>query len=129
MKSRININVIVAVSITVLVIFHSIVYLYLNDYILRKFLTDPDPEKLVISAISKHKLDAYNDDWIKKMEEKYRQENERIRKICNEHRTEPLFDSANNDKIQKEIELKMSIMIDVKHLLAYCLNAKVASYF
>ena len=124
MGSGINIRVIISVLMG-LVIFHSMCYLYINNYLRMVFAA----EKQLTSSISKPIMDGYTDDWIKKMEEKYRHENERIRKICNEHRTEPLFDSANNDKIQKEIELKMSIMIDVKHRLAYCLNAKVASYF
>ena len=122
MKSRINIYIIVAVSL-VLVIFPSIFYLYINNH-LRKVLA-PDPEKFLISAISKYEMDSYNEDWIKKMEEKYRQEKERIRNVCKEYRAQPLFDSKNNDEIQKEIVKYM--VIDVKHGLNWCVNAKVTS--
>ena len=126
MKSTINIRVITTVSMG-LVIFTSIFYLYIYDYLREAFI----PEKYLGSAISKLKTDAYNEDWIKKMEEKYRRENERIRKICNKHRAAPFFDSNNNDEIQKSIvmDVHTGFVIDVTHRLAYCPNGKVAMYF
>ena len=126
MESTINIRVIITASMA-LVIFLSICYLYIDEY-LRKVFTI---EKHLRPAISKLKMDAYNEHWIKKMEEKYRQDNERIRKICNEHRTESLFSSNNNDEIHKSIVMQMDdgFVIDVTHRLAYCPNGKVAMYF
>ena len=121
-KSRINIRVIMNVSMG-LVIFHSICYLYISRYSKKGSAT----EKHLIPEISKVKMDAYDDDWIKKMEEKYRKDNERIRKVCNKYRTVPLFASNNSDEIHKSIVMHMPI--DVTHRLAHCPNGKVATYF
>ena len=121
-KSRIKIRVVIPVSVG-LVIFHSICYVYINYYLRKVFTT----EKHLNPEICKLKVDAYNDDWIREMEEKYRLDNERIRKICNEHTTEPFFASNNNDEIHKAIVGHMPI--DVTHHLAYCSNGKVAIYF
>ena len=120
--SRINIREIITVSMGIL-ISYSMCYLYFNYYLNKVFTTS----KHFRPAISKLKTDAYTDDWIKKMEEKYRQDNKRIRKICNEHRIEPLFASNNNDKKNKAIVMHWPI--DVTHRLAYCGNGKVAIYF
>ena len=122
MGSGINIRVIISVLMG-LVIFHSMCYLYINNYLRMVFAA----EKQLTSSISKPIMDGYTDDWIKKMEEKHRQENERIRNVCKEYRTQPFFDSKNNDEIQKNIV--MSMVIDVKHRLNWCSTAKVTSYF
>ena len=60
-------------------------------------------------------------DWIKKMEEKYRQTNERIRKICKEYGVKSTF-----YKIYKQ-NIVNNMVVDVKHRLSYCPNAKVTS--
>ena len=132
-ESGINFRLVIAVSMCLLM-FPSIRYLYINDN-LRKVFT---AETHWIPAIYKPKIDSYKDtqynikrsspsagtkEWIKTMEEKYRQENERIRKICNKHRGKPLFDFKKNDKIRQVIVNDM--WFDVKHRLAYCPNSKV----
>ena len=71
---------------------------------------------------------TFQHDWIKKMEEKYRKDNERIRKICDEHRAKLSFEFNNNDKINEENAIK-NMVVDVKHRLAYCRNAKVKCLF
>ena len=65
MGSGINIRVIISVLMG-LVIFHSICYLYINNYLRMVFAA----EKQLTSSISKPIMDGYTDDWIKKMEDK-----------------------------------------------------------
>jgi hypothetical protein len=63
-------------------------------------------------------------DWMKKMEEKYEKRNERIRKVCEEYRTNiPSQFGSNDTYIQRNIVKNM--MVDVKHRLAYCRHGKV----
>ena len=73
-------------------------------------------------------LTAFQQDWIKEMEEKYHKDNERIRKICNDHRATLSFEFNNNDKINEENAMR-NMVVDVKHKLAYCRNAKVNCLF
>ena len=136
MESGVSFRLIIS-SLVCLVMLTSIRYLYINNNLRKVFTT----ETHLIPAMYKLETDAYKDtqynikrsspsavtkDWITTMEEKYSQENERIRKICNKHRAKPLFDFKNNDEIRHVIVNEM--WFDAKHRLAYCPNAKVASY-
>ena len=146
-----NIRLVIAISM-ILLVFPSISYFYIGDYLRKKFTV----EKNFPPEIYQLKIDAFNDiqpnismtsshisnthynirippssstnDWIKKMEEKYRQTNERIRKICDEYKTKSSFDFNNNDKMKKQ-NILHNMVVDVKHHLAYCPIAKVNIYF
>jgi hypothetical protein len=95
-------------SSMVLVLFSLICHFYINSY-LRK-----------ISNIKEQQ----QDDWITKMDEKYRKTNERIRKICKEYKSTIPSKFTNDDK-GIELNIAKSLMVDVKHRLAYCPIEKV----
>ena len=62
--------------------------------------------------------------WIKDMKEKYRETNERIKKICAQYRaTMPIM--FNKDEVVVKHNVKKNTVIDDKNRLAYCRNAKV----
>ena len=62
--------------------------------------------------------------WIKDMNEKYRETNERIQKICAQYRaTMPI--KFNNDEVILKHNVEKNTVIDDKYRLAYCRNAKV----
>ena len=58
------------------------------------------------------------------MDEKYRKTKERIRKICKEYKATTPSKFTSDDK-GIELNVVKSLMVDVKHRLAYCLNEKV----
>jgi hypothetical protein len=102
-----------AFSITV-VLFSLICFFYINIFLTK------------ISIINKQSptTATITDDWITKMDEKYRKTKERIRKICKEYRATIPSKFTNNDKGIKRNVVE-SLMVDVKHRLAYCPVEKV----
>ena len=101
-----------AFSITV-VLFSLICFFYINIYLTK------------ISIINKQSpTTTTTDDWITKMDEKYRKSKERIRKICKEYRTTIPSKFTNDDKGIKRNIVEI-LMVDVKHRLAYCPIEKV----
>ena len=67
-------------------------------------------------------------DWMRKMEEKYEQINERIHNVCEEYRTKHHSKFGSNDTfIERNIVKNM--MVDIKHSLAYCRHGKVKYLF
>ena len=93
-----------------LAVFSSICYFYAGSY---------------VTPISINKNQS-TDNWIKKMEEKYLQTGQKIRKICDEYReTNP--SKFRNDF--KDNERNLHLMVDLKHHLAYCSIAKVKYIF
>jgi hypothetical protein len=108
-----NIKTMIAVSMG-LVWFFSIFYFFIGSYLGKIY---------IIKKQSPATTTATND-WIKKMEEKYRKTNERIRKICKEYR-ETIPSKFTNDYKGIELSVVESLMVDVKHQLAYCPIEKV----
>ena len=119
--SKMNIRVMIAVLIG-LVVFSLIFELYAGNYLRYHF----NIEEHSIYNITQFQLDAYNDrqHYIMKMEDKYRKENERIRKICDKYKSTISSGLENNYTFDKQICVE-NIWVDVKHRLAYCPNAKV----
>ena len=58
------------------------------------------------------------------MENKYMEENERIRNVCKKYKSTLSF---SNEDIEEK--LASELWIDTKHRLAYCPNAKVKRLF
>ena len=109
-----------------LVVFATILDLYNGTNSLRYIFTI---EKNSQPALDKFQYDAYIQYYIRKMEDKYRKENKRIREICDEHNSTLSFDFNNNDTINKQNTLMKNIWIDGKHRLAYWPNAKLKRLF
>jgi hypothetical protein len=122
--SKMNIRFIFAVLIGI-VVFSTISNLYNGNYLRYIFST----EKHSPLAIYKFQSESYNDvhHYIRKMEDKYRKENERIRQICDEYKSTVTFDFNNNYTFKEHCVENM--WVDVKHRLAYCPNAKVKWLF
>ena len=119
-----NIRKFIAIPIG-LVVVATIFDIYNDNYLSYIF----NIEKHSTPAIYKFQSEAYNDvhHYIRKMEDKYRKENKRIRKICDEHKSTVTFDFNNNYTFKEHCVENM--WVDVKHRLAYCPNAKVKWLF
>ena len=147
MESRMNVRLIIVFPMTALVFF-TICYFYSGNYSRKVFTlekhlpptvykldTDNDIHKIGSMSDSHLSNTQYKNgisstslehDWIKKMEEKYRKDNERIRKICDEHKETLSFDI--NTDINSYLKQQIR-MFDVKHRLAYCPIEKVKCLF
>ena len=83
--------------------------------------------------------DSYSDIdyYIRKMEDKYRKENKRIRKICDQYKSTLSFDFNNQKSLSKkskdinnqDFNVVKNIWVDAKHRLSYCPIAKVKRIF
>jgi hypothetical protein len=123
--SKMIIKLIIAIPIG-LVVVATIFDIYNDNYLSYIFSI----EKHSPPAIYKFQSEAYNDvhHYIRKMEDKYRKENKRIRKICDEYKSTVTFDFNNNYRFNEQNCVE-SMWVDKKHGLAYCPNANVKWLF
>ena len=70
------------------------------------------------------KINEMEKDWMEQMEQKYRTINERILRVCRTYR-ERATQELDVDVSYIDQGLVIDMMLDPKHKLAYCQNAKV----
>ena len=115
MTMQLNKTILVIVCLFLLFL---VVYKYHNNHFYKTSTTN-----LVDGR--KKKLASKNN-WIEKMEKKYKKTNERIREVCkkNLEQKKARFYVDNN---YKQKMLTVAMLMDASHGLANCLNAKVGS--
>ena len=103
-----------------------VVYLFFNIYV--KYVPPLSvkhlPIRSKISNVHPNRNMSSRKHWIKNMEEKYRETNERIQKICAQYKATMPIKFNNEEEILKH-KVKKNTAFDEKYRLAYCPNAKV----
>ena len=67
--------------------------------------------------------------WMKEMEDKYFEINERIRKVCEELQLYNPSDIKYRNPIELKSNIYKNMIVDTKHGLSYCRHGKVATDF
>ena len=67
--------------------------------------------------------------WMKEMEDKYFEINERIRKVCEELQLYNPSDIKYRNPKELKSNIYKNMIVDTKHGLSYCRHGKVATYF
>ena len=113
-------NLLIAISTSL------VLYLFFNIYVqyVPPLSIKNPPIRSEISNIQPNRNMSSRKNWIENMEQKFRETNGRIKKMC-AHYKSTMPTKFNNDEVILKNKVNQYTVIDEKYRLAYCLTPKV----